>query len=68
MSPMSCLGGIVFNLGSRVEVKLLLSGVQEPLLMTGRGPFPPQLYNLEPESGMDECLSIDLDLHQLEKE
>jgi len=36
--------------------------------MTGSGPFPPQLYNLDPESGMDEHLLIDLDLHQLEKE
>jgi len=36
--------------------------------MSSRGPFPPQLYNLDPESGMDERLPIDLDLHQLEKE
>lgn len=36
--------------------------------MIGRGPFLSELYDLEPESGMDERLSIDLDLHQLEYE
>jgi len=36
--------------------------------MSGCGPFPLELYELEPESGMDERLPIDLDLHQLEEE
>lgn len=34
--------------------------------MSGCGPFPPELYDLEPESGIDERLLIDLDLYQLE--
>jgi hypothetical protein len=34
--------------------------------MTSCGPFPAELYDLEPESGMDESLLIDLDLYQLE--
>ena len=50
------------------RVRLLFAGAGGLYPMTGRGPFPIELYDLEPESGMDERLPIDLDLHQLEKE
>jgi hypothetical protein len=49
-----------------LKVTLLLTGVNSPHLMTGYGLFPVELYNVEPDAGMEEKLPIDLGLYQLE--
>jgi cell division protein FtsZ len=53
-------------LARTLKVTLLLTGVRSPHLLTGYGLFPPELYNVEPDAGVDERLSIDLGLDQLE--
>jgi len=53
-------------LSGMLKVTLLLTGVNSPHLMTGYGLFPVELYNVEPDAGMEEKLPIDLGLYQLE--
>ncbi|MBO3803829.1 MAG: cell division protein FtsZ [Candidatus Brockarchaeota archaeon] len=53
-------------LSGMLKVTLLLTGVRSPHLMTGYGLFPVELYNVEPDAGMEERLPIDLGLYQLE--
>lgn len=49
-----------------LKVTLLLTGVDSPHLMTGYGLYPVDLYNMDPDSGTEERLPIDLGLYQME--
>jgi len=50
----------------KLKVTLVMTGVDSPQILGGFETIAPQLFNIEPRSGPERHLGIELDLYQLE--
>lgn len=54
------------ELGGKLKVTLVMTGVNSPYLLSGFGTIAPQLFNIEPYAEPEKPLDIKLNLYQLE--